>query len=143
MNLHENINRIQSMMGVIKESSDEERNVIRKMIDSIGIQDTIKFVGDYNLLKQYLNDVDKVRFIKEKVKKINKAGFGLSEIHEPPIFYSENEYELRQIEYLSVDRAYIDIYSIYGNRYIGDIRIEYEKLPENILNDVFKMLLDK
>ena len=143
MDLQENINRIKQMMGVIKESSDEERNVIRKMIDTIGIQNTIKFVGDYNLLKPYLKDIDKVRFIKEKVKKINKAGFALSEIYEPPIFYSENDYELRQIEYLSVDRAYIDIYSVYTNKYIGDIRIEYDKLPEDILDNVFKILLDK
>jgi hypothetical protein len=72
MNLQEQTNRIKQMMGVIKESSDEERNVIRKMIDTIGIQNTIKFVGDYNLLKPYLKDIDKVRFIKEKVKKINE-----------------------------------------------------------------------
>jgi hypothetical protein len=35
MNLYEDIHRIQSMMGVITE--DNKNNVIRKMIDNIGI----------------------------------------------------------------------------------------------------------
>jgi hypothetical protein len=129
-------------MAIIKESSDEEPNVIRKMIDEIGIQNTIKMVGNYDVIRPYLKNIDKINFIKEKVKKINKAGFGLSEIGESPIFYSENDNELRQIEYLSMDRAYIDIYATYTDYYIGDIRIEYEKLPEDIMNDIFKMLLD-
>jgi len=142
MNLHENIHRIKEVMAIIKESSDEEPNVIRKMIDEIGIQNTIKMVGNYDVIRPYLKNIDKINFIKEKVKKINKAGFGLSEIGESPIFYSENDNELRQIEYLSMDRAYIDIYATYTDYYIGDIRIEYEKLPEDIMNDIFKMLLD-
>lgn len=144
MNLHENIHRIKEVMAIIKESSDEEPNVIRKMIDGIGIQNTIKMVGNYDLIRPYLKNIDKINFIKEKVKKIEKSGFGLSEIGESPIFYSENDNELRQIEYLSINRAYIDIYSTYINtQHIGDIRIEYEKLPEDIVNDIFKMLLNK
>jgi hypothetical protein len=143
MNLQENIHRIKEVMAIIKESSNEEHNVIRKMIDDIGIQNTIKMVGNYDLIRPYLNNIDKINFIKEKVKKINKGGFGLSEIGESPIFYSENDNELRQIEYLSINRAYIDVYATYSNTHIGDIRIEYEKLPEDITNDIFKMLLNK
>ena len=142
MKLQENIHRIKEVMGVIKESSDEESNVIRKMIDEIGIQNTIKMVGNYNLIRPYLKNIDKINFIKEKVKKISSGGFGLSEIGKSPIFYSENDNELRQIEYLGISRAYIDIYSTHGNSHIGDIRIEYEKLPEDIMNEIFKMLLD-
>jgi hypothetical protein len=144
MNLQENIHRIKEVMAIIKESSDEEPNVIRKMIDGIGIQNTIKMVGNYDLIRPYLKNIDKINFIKEKVKKIDEGGFGLSEIGESPIFYSENDNELRQIEYLSINRAYIDIYATYSNaQHIGDIRIEYEKLPEDITNDIFKMLLNK
>ena len=64
MNLHENIHRIKEVMAIIKESSDEEPNVIRKMIDGIGIQNTIKMVGNYDLIRPYLNNIDKINFIK-------------------------------------------------------------------------------
>ena len=52
-------------MAIIKESSDEEPNVIRKMIDGIGIQNTIKMVGNYDLIRPYLKNIDKINFIKD------------------------------------------------------------------------------
>jgi hypothetical protein len=43
MNLQENINRIQSMMGVITE--DRKDVLIKNMIGNIGIKDTFNMVG--------------------------------------------------------------------------------------------------
>jgi hypothetical protein len=42
MNLHENINRIQEMMGIIPENKNSP---IPKMVDLIGVNDTILYIG--------------------------------------------------------------------------------------------------
>ena len=49
MNLQENIERIHEIMGgVITE--DRKEMVIKNMIDSVGIENTFKMVGDYDLI---------------------------------------------------------------------------------------------
>ena len=42
INLHENINRIQEMMGIIPENKNSS---ISKMVDLLGVNDTIRYIG--------------------------------------------------------------------------------------------------
>ena len=65
MDLQENIERIQSMMGVITE--DRKEMFIKNMIDEIGIENTIKMVGGYHEVEPFLKLIDKINYIKEKV----------------------------------------------------------------------------
>tara|TARA_R110000868_G_scaffold241985_3_gene497551 strand:+ start:561 stop:1112 length:552 start_codon:yes stop_codon:yes gene_type:complete len=60
MNLQENIQRIHQMMGVITE--DKKSDFARKMIDTLGLGDAIKYYGSFQNLRKYLNlvwDYDK------------------------------------------------------------------------------------
>lgn len=70
MNLQENIHRIQSMMGVITE--DDNTAKIDKMMNDIGLSNTIKFLGGYDSFKKlYGGDIsneDKINFINQSVK---------------------------------------------------------------------------
>ena len=139
MNLYEDIHRIQSMMGVITE--DNKNNVIRKMIDNIGIMNTIKMVGDYYAIEPFLEDVDKVNYIKEKVSKLGQGGVGFFEMDEEPILVYKNGNDVKQIEFLGKDRAYINIY--YRNAKVGDERVLYEDLPGQILDELTEILINK
>jgi len=139
MNLYEDIHRIQSMMGVITE--DNKNNVIRKMIDNIGIMNTIKMVGDYYAIEPFLEDVDKINYIKEKVSKLGQGGVGFFEMDEEPILVYKNGNDVKQIEFLGKDRAYINIY--YRNAKIGDERVLYENLPGQILDELTEILINK
>jgi len=145
MKLYEDIHRIQSMMGVITE--DNKNNVIRKMIDDIGIMNTIKMTGNYYAIEPYLKEVDKVNFIKEKVSQISDVfggnGFGLVEVDAAPILYSEDEDELRQIEYLGRKQLYVDVYSLDSNSHQGDFKVNYESLPGQILDELVEILVNK
>jgi hypothetical protein len=98
MKLYEDIHRIQSMMGVITE--DNKNNVIRKMIDDIGIMNTIKMVGNYYAIEPYLEDVDKVNYIRKKVSELGKGGVSFFEMDEEPILVYKNGNNIKQIEFL-------------------------------------------
>ena len=145
MNLQENIHRIQSMMGVINE--DNRPNVFKKMIDELGITNAIKMAGgDYYAIEPYLKEIDKVNYIKEKVNDLTEwigGGVGLVEIDEEPIHYDEDENELKQIEYLNTNSVTVDVYDADMNGHLGDYNIPYESLPSQILDEIFRMLLDK
>jgi len=143
MNLHENIHRIHQMMGVINEDKKDE--TIRNLIDRLGVSDAIKMVGNYYLIEPYLKEIDKVNYIKEKVSQISDEwgvnGFGLVEVDSAPILYSEDENELRQIEYLGRNQLYIDVYND-GNSHVGDLNVKYESLPGQILDELVEVLLN-
>jgi hypothetical protein len=139
MNLQENIHRIQSMMGVINE--DNRPNVIKKMIDDLGIATTIKMVGNIDLIEPYLKEVDKTNYIKDKVAELGRGGVSLREIGEEPIFFDEVNDDHKQIGFLGRDRAYIDIY--YRGHNVGDNRVVYESLPSQIVDEIFRMLVRK
>jgi hypothetical protein len=144
MNLHEQTNRIKQMMGVINESKKGE--TIRHLIDKMGISDAIKMVGNYYLIEPYLKEIDKVNYIKEKVSQISDElgsnGFGLVEVDSAPILYSEDEDELRQIEYLGRKQLYVDVYSSDSNSNLGDFKVNYESLPGQILDELVEVFVN-
>jgi hypothetical protein len=141
LNLIENIQRINTLI-----SEDKKEHTIRTIIDKMGVANAIKMTGNYYLIEPYLKEIDKVNFIKDKVDELSDKfggnGFGLVEIDEAPIFYSEDEDELRQIEYLGKKQLYVDVYSSDSNSNIGDFNVKYESLPGQILDELVEILLN-
>jgi hypothetical protein len=144
MNLQEDIQRIKSMMGVITE---DETPLIRKMVDEIGLINTIKMIGNYYTIEPYLKDIDKVNFIKDKVAELcdefDNTGFGLNQIDVEPIHFSDDDNELRQIEYLGKNRVIIDVYDEDMGYHLDDYDIQYENLPSQIIEELVEILLNK
>jgi hypothetical protein len=132
------------MMVLIIE--DKKVHTIRTIIDKMGVANAIKMTGNYYMIEPYLKVVDKVNFIKEKVSQLSDDfggnGFGLVEIDEAPIFYSEDEDELNQIEYLGRKQLYVDVYSSDSNSNIGDFKVQYESLPVEIIEQLVEILLN-
>jgi hypothetical protein len=141
MNLIENLERINTL---INESKKGE--TIRHLIDKMGVADAIKMVGNYYLIEPYLKEIDKVNYIKEKVSQISDElgsnGFGLVEVDSAPILYSEDEDELRQIEYLGRKQLYVDVYSSDSNSNLGDFKVNYESLPGQILDELVEIFVN-
>jgi len=141
MNLIENIERINTLI-----SEDKKGETIRNLIDKMGISDAIKLVGTYYLIEPYLKEIDKVNYIKEKVSQIcdefGANGFGLVEVDSAPIFYGEDEDELRQIEYLGRKQLYVDVYSSDTNSNLGDFKVSYESLPGQILDELVEVFIN-
>lgn len=139
MNLYEDIHKMQSIMGVITE--DNKNNVIRKMIDDIGLKTAIEMVGNYYEIESYLTDVDKINYIKDRVSELGRGGIGLYNIDEEPIVVYKNGNALGQIEFLGKDRAYINTY--HRNALVGDERVPYEDLPGQIIDELTEILINK
>jgi hypothetical protein len=142
MNLIENIQRINTLI-----SENDRGETIRHLIDKMGVADAIKMAGNYYLIEPYLKEIDKVNYIKEKVSQISDElggnGFGLVEVNSAPILYSEDEDELRQIEYLGRKQLYVDVYSSDSNySNLGDFKVNYESLPGQILEELVEILVN-
>ena len=143
MNLHENIHRIHQMMGVITEDKKDE--AIKNLIDRLGVSDAIQMVGNYYVIEPYLKEIDKVKFIKDKVNDLTEwigGGVGLVEIDEEPIHYDEDENELKQIEYLGKNGVTVDVYDADMNRHTGEFNVNYHSLPSQILDELVEILLN-
>jgi hypothetical protein len=106
-------------------------------------------LGDYDKLDSYLTDSDKIDFIENTIHRLSGElesdfiGLALQEIDEEPIHYSDEDGKLEQIEYLG--NKYVDI-AIYDNEvdtYLGEYSVRYDSLPTQILDEIFRMLLDK
>lgn len=140
MNLIENIHRINTLI-----SENDRDKAIRTMIDKMGVADAIKMTGNYYMIEPYLKEIDKVNYIKEKIIEINDdgSGFALHEINEEPIHFSEQDGELRQIEYLGKNRAMVDVYDEDMGTHLGDYNIPYESLPGQILDELVEILINK
>jgi hypothetical protein len=115
------------------------------MIEKMGITNAIKMAGNYYAIEPYLKVVDKVNFIKEKVDELTEwagGGIGLVEINEEPIHYDENEYEIRQIEYLGKNKAIVDVYDVDMNSHLGEFSVSYEGLPVQVIEELVEVLLN-
>jgi hypothetical protein len=130
------------MMGVINEDKKDE--TIRNLIDRLGVSDAIKMVGNYYLIEPYLKEIDKVNYIKDRVKELGGgSGFGMTEIDEEPLHYGETEDgELHQIEWLGTKSVDVSIYNDEMGAHLNDYYVNYESLPGQILDELVEILLN-
>ena len=141
MNLQENIHRIHQMMGVISE--DKKGDTIRTMIDKMGVSNAIKMTGNYYMIEPYLKEIDKVNYIKERIIELGDgSGFGLYEIDEEPLHYSDEDGEIHQIEWLGITSVDISIYENEFNSHLSDYYVKYESLPVEIIEQLVETLLN-
>ena len=143
MKLYEDIHKMQSIMGVITE--DNKNNVIRKIVDDIGLKTAIQMVGDYYTIEPYLKEIDKVNYIKERVRELGDGnGFGMTEIDEEPLHYGETEDgELHQIEWLGTKSADVSVYNDEMGAHLNDYYVNYESLPSQIIDELTEILINK
>jgi hypothetical protein len=147
MNLQENINRIQSVMGIINE--DDKSTKISKMIEDMGLMTTIKFFGGFDQFKKHLGgEISReyqIQFIEDVVqqlsKKNNQTGVSIYELGLNAIpFSASDDDEVLQIEYFGPGFVTIDVY---GDGYHKSSFTEnYENLDDYTLNDVFLFMVD-
>lgn len=134
MNLQENIDRIQIMMGIITENK-----TIQKMVDELGLVTAIKYYGGFdNFIKHYKFPP------KEEILNLIKKVFKDSKTNE---FYDTNINILNrrddEVDIVSVfhpDSMFFETYETLDGRLIKlktEKTVRYEDLPENILNRIF------
>lgn len=142
IDLQENIGRVQSLIY-----EGDFQNKVRNLIEKIGLVDVIKTLG-YDVVSNILTKEEKVQFIKEKVIEItdefSTTGFDVQDFYKPPIFYSEDVFYVKEIYFFSREYLYVDVFEKNKERgtFTEDIQIQYKFLPEDVLDRVFKFLLE-
>jgi hypothetical protein len=132
------------LIGTIKSIVKENKeNSIPNMIKTLGVSDAIKYFGNYYTIEPYLKVIDKVNFIKDKVRELSDdgAGVGLHEINEEPLHYSDEDGEIHQIEWLGITSVDISVYDeVEGH--LSDYYVKYESLPSHIIELLVEILLN-
>lgn len=132
---------VNSCNDIIKEDKD---NSISNMIKTLGVSDAIKYFGNYYTIEPYLKVIDKVNFIKEKVRELSDdgSGVGLHEINEDPLHYSDEDGEEHQIEWLGPTSVDISVYEDEYSGHLRDYYAKYESLPVQIIEELVEILLN-
>ena len=132
---------VKSCDDIIKEDKD---NSISDMIKTLGVSDAIKYFGNYYKIEPYLKVIDKVNFIKEKVRELSDdgSGVGLHEINEDPLHYSDEDGEEHQIEWLGPTSVDISVYEDEYSGHLRDYYAKYESLPVQIIEELVEILLN-
>jgi hypothetical protein len=133
---------VKSCDDIIKEDKD---NSISDMIKTLGVSDAIKYFGNYYKIEPYLKEIDKVNFIKEKVRKLTEwigGGVGLVEINEEPLYYSQEDGEKHQIEWLGLTSVEVSVYEDEYSGHLRDYNVKYESLPSQIIEELVEILLN-
>jgi hypothetical protein len=140
MNLIENIQRINTLI-----SENDRDKAIRNMIDKMGVADAIKMTGNYYVIEPYLKEIDKVNFIKDKIK---NQYYGLFTYGDEG--WDENDYSVLESTetYEKVAFTYytdeLDVTTFYRDEN-GDHSetIKYEDLPDDMINNAFEFIAKK
>ena len=132
---------VKSCDDIIKESKDSS---IPNMIKTLGVSDAIKYFGNYYKIEPYLKVIDKVNFIKEKVRELSDddSGISLAEIDEQPLHYSDEDGEEHQIEWLGLTSVDISVYEDEYSGHLRDYYSKYESLPVQIIEELVEILLN-
>jgi hypothetical protein len=143
MNLQENIHRIHELIGAVI-TEDRKEMSIKNMIDDIGLENTIKMVGDYDEVATYLSDEDKVKYIKDTVLKVIDRTFtnGINlDVVGGPIRISDKDGKIHQIEWMGV--AHVKIFEFMGDKkqHTNTFRPGYKDLPPQVLDMIIKRLI--
>jgi hypothetical protein len=132
---------IGTIKSIVKENKDSS---ISNMVKTLGVSDAIRYFGNYYTIEPYLKEIDKVNFIKEKIREINDdgSGVGLHEIGEEPLHYGDEDGEEHQIEWLGPTSVDISIYENEFNSHLSDYYVKYESLPSQIIEELVEILLN-
>jgi len=136
------------MKSIIRKILKEEtfKNRIIDMIENDGLLQALKvtnmsFTRLFSMIgNEWLTRKIQIKFINDLME-FREYGFGLSEIGLEPIFYSENEDEYRQIDYIGARGATVDVLPRNVNRPDGDFFVSYFGLDDRIINELFDAMV--
>jgi len=134
---------------LIRHILNEETSIQKKLLNSIekiGFLKTSKMVGGldrlFNILgKEHITKHNKIEIIKEIILLTDDEYIGLMDLNESPILVYDNGKEFLQIEILYPMDAALFYYDKNTDREIGEVYRVYEDLDNDIVDDIFSMVI--
>ena len=133
----------------VNESDDKNSKLKEKIIDLVfdrGLFKTMKMLGlSWSQLvsmigTEYITKKIMMTFIDDFMRQLN-MGFGLPEAGEDPIFYGENEREIRNIVYFGLNSVAVEVTEKFSYNGAGEFRVNYYNLSDDILMEVFDTMM--
>ena len=133
----------------VNESEDKNSKLKEKIIDLVfdrGLFKTMKMLGlSWSQLvsmigTEYITKKIMMTFIDDFMRQLN-MGFGLPEAGEDPIFYGENEREIRNIVYFGLNSVAVEVTEKFSYNGAGEFRVNYYNLSDDILMEVFDTMM--
>jgi len=136
------------IIGSINEGASESK--INKMIDELGLYNTIKMVGNYKDLSNHINpedisNIDKIKFIEEFVdtkgfKLTGRGSISIFDLGIPPIPYDSYGNTERVITTFYSVAVKIVIYK--SGVYSTSQFVSYDRISEDTLDKIFNIMID-
>jgi hypothetical protein len=127
---------------------DNRPNKIMKMIDDIGLYNTVKMVGGYESLLNYINpeditESDKIKFIRDVVTSkgpeiSGRNNISIFDLGIKPIWYDEYKNRIRVITTMYGNGAKLNVYI--NETYDDSGNMLYTHMPEDVIDRVFKVM---
>jgi hypothetical protein len=140
----------QLIRKILKEQTgqDNRPNKIMKMIDDIGLYNTVKMVGGYESLLNYINpeditESDKIKFIRDVVTSkgpeiSGRNNISIFDLGIKPIWYDEYKNRIRVITTMYGNGAKLNVYI--NETYDDSGIMLYTHMPEDVIDRVFKVM---
>jgi hypothetical protein len=142
----------QLIKKILKEQTgqDNRPNKIMKMIDDIGLYNTVKMVGGYESLLNYINpedisEWDKIKFIRDVVvlkgpEISGRESISIFDLKIPPIRYDSYGNTERMITTFYKDGVKLNVYK--GGKFSTSQLTLYDRISEDVLNKILNLMIN-
>jgi hypothetical protein len=136
----------ESIKTILREETSIGKKM-KKQIDRLGLYQFMEITG---LSWVKIVSVIGVDFLSYKIMADfipsalnNVGGFGFGDLNLEPILYNSNDSEVREIFFLGVNGAVVDVWSGYNfETHEGEFRVPYYNLSDDILEQVFDIVME-
>jgi hypothetical protein len=129
---------------------DKRPNKIMKMIDDIGLYNTVKMVGGYESLLNYINpedisESDKIKFIRDAVTSkgpeiSGRNNISIFDLKIPPIRYDSYGNTERMITTFYRDGVKLNVYK--DGKFSTSQLTSYDRISEDVLNKILNLMIN-
>ena len=142
----------QLIRKILKEQTgqDNRPNKIMKMIDDIGLYNTVKMVGGYESLLNYINpedisESDKIKFIRDAVTSkgpeiSGRNNISIFDLKIPPIRYDSYGNTERMITTFYRDGVKLNVYK--DGKFSTSQLTSYDRISEDVLNKILNLMIN-
>jgi hypothetical protein len=127
---------------IVKILNEQKKERFLEDIEKLGLFQFMKMTGlsytkIWSIISGEFTNKVMIDFIKDIIGEY--GSFSVYDIDEDPIFYFRFGDTYKEITYFSYQRVSVDVFS--GNNNLGDFHVHYEDLDNNILTNVFELII--
>jgi hypothetical protein len=127
---------------IVKILNEQKKERFLEDIEKLGLRQFMKMTGlsytkIWSIISGEFTNKVMIDFIKDIIGEY--GSFSVYDIDEDPIFYSEYGNVFKEITYFGYTRVSVDVFQ--DNNNLGNFHVMYESMSDNILMEVFELIV--